>query len=184
MRAIARVLRRRRGVEVFYVDEADVDFNPRIGPAWTRRGVQPQVPTPGQNRKHYLAGALNAHTGHVVWVEHARKNTALFVKLLQALRRRYRAARRIVLILDNYVIHKSVYASNWLAKNGKFRLVFQPTYSPWVNQIERLWKTMHDTVTRNHRCPTFEALAQHIIRFLDVVQPFPGNNHALAKLEV
>ena len=89
-----------------------------------------------------------------------------------------------MLILDNYVIHKSAYACNWLAKNGKCRLVFQPTYSPWVNQIERLWKTMHDTVTRNHRCPTFEALAQCVMRFLDVVQPFPGNNHALATLEV
>lgn len=48
LRAIVRALRRRRGVEVFYVDEADVDFNPRIGSAWTRRGEQIGVATPGQ----------------------------------------------------------------------------------------------------------------------------------------
>lgn len=119
-----------------------------------------------------------------MWVNHARKNTPLFLKLLVALRRTYRSARRIVLILDNYVIHKSDAVHRWLADNPKVRLLFQPTYSPWVNRIERLWKTMHDTITRNHRCATFRDLAQRIIRFLDAVQPFPGNRHALATLEV
>jgi transposase len=71
-----------------------------------------------------------------------------------------------------------------LSKNPKFRMVFQPTYSPWVNEIERRWKAMHDTVTRNHRCKTFYDLAQRIIRFFDVALPFPGNQQALATLEV
>ncbi len=180
LRAIQRALCRRRGVEVFYLDEADVDLNPRIGSAWTPRAEQVCVPTPGQNIKHYLAGALHAHTGRVVWVEHSRKNSTLFVKLLEALRRTYRAARRIVLILDNFIIHRSDIARAWLATNPKFRLVFQPTYSPWVNVIERLWKAMHDTVTRNHRCTTFHELAERIVRFLEAVQPFPGNQHGLA----
>lgn len=182
--AVRYALRRRPGVETFYADEADIDFNPRIGSSWSRRGTQVGVPTPGQNLKHYVAGALHAHTGKLVWVEHSRKNTTLFVKLLEALRRTYRAARRIELILDNYIIHKSELVQRWLANNRKFRLVFQPTYSPWVNQIERLWKTMHDTVTRNHRCKTFEQLAQRIVRFFEIVQPFPGNQHALASLAV
>ena len=185
LKAINRVLARRRpGTEVFYVDEADVDFNPRIGAMWTPRGKQTGIPTPGQNIKHYLAGALHAHTGRVVWTEHPRKNSVLFIKLLEALRRTYRAARELVLILDNYIIHKSETVTRWLGNNPKFTLLFQPTYSPWVNQIERLWKTMHDTITRNHRCHTFRELAVRIVRFLEVVQPFPGNQHALATMRV
>jgi transposase len=184
LQAIEHVLNSRRsGTEVFYVDEADVDFNPRIGPAWTRRGRQTGIVTPGQNIKHYLAGALNAHTGRVVWTEHPIKNAVLFIKMLEALRRTYRAARELVLILDNYIIHKSTPVQRWLQNNPKFTFVFQPTYSPWVNRIERLWKTMHDTITRNHRCKNFRELAQRIVRFLDVVSPFPGNHHALALLE-
>jgi len=184
LRAINRTLARRRpGTEVFYVDEADVDFNPRIGPTWTRRGRQTGIVTPGQNIKHYLAGALNAHTGRVVWTEHPRKNTTLFIKMLEALRRTYRATRKLVLILDNYIIHKSMPVQRWLQNNPKFTFLFQPTYSPWVNRIERLWKTMHDTITRNHRCNNFRELAQRIVRFLEVVSPFPGNQHALALLE-
>ena len=168
--------------EVFYVDEADVDLNPRIGSGWMRRGEQTAVPTPGQNHKHYIGGALHAHTGQLVWVEHERKNSVLFVKLLEQLRSQYRRARRVVLILDNYRIHKSQMVERWLARNGKFQLLFQPVHHPWVNVIERLWKAMHDTVTRNHRCRSMFELCQHVARFLDIVQPFPGSGHGVAYL--
>jgi transposase len=184
MRAIRRALRSQLGRETFYVDEADIDLNPKIGAVWSRRGQQVGIPTPGQNVKHYVAGALHAHTGKLVWVEHQSKNSTLFIKLLEALRSTYRAAHQITLILDNYIIHKCEATEQWLSKNKKFRMVFQPTYSPWVNQIERLWKAMHDTVTRNHRCATFYDLAQRIVRFFTVVQPFPGNQHALATLKL
>lgn len=168
--------------EVFFVDEVDIDFNPRIGFSWRRRGVQEAIPTPGQNQKHYVAGALHAHSGRLVWVEHARKNTTLFIKLLDELRQRYRRARRVVLILDNYNIHKSHRVRTWLEANPKFDLLFQPVYHPWVNDIERLWRAMHDTVTRNHRCNTMRELCHNVIRFFDVVQPFPGNGHGVAQL--
>ena len=32
-------------------------------------------------------------------------------------------------------------------KNPKFIVLFQPVYSPWVNQIERLWHALHETIT-------------------------------------
>ena len=66
----------------------------------------------------------------------------------------------------------------------KFELLFQPSYYPWVNNIERLWKQLHETVTRNHRFTSLEQLMEAAWRFLDVAQPFPGNNHALAKMIV
>lgn len=63
------------------VDEVDIDLNPRIGFAWRRRGRQTAVPTPGQNSKQYLTGALNAHTGRVVHFNGQHKDTALFLAL-------------------------------------------------------------------------------------------------------
>ncbi len=167
--------------EVFFVDEADIDLNPRIGFTWSRRGQQAAIPTPGKNRKHYVAGALHAHSGRLLWVEHESKNTTLFLKLLNTVRQRYRRARRVVLILDNYSVHKTDLVARWLSLNPKFELLFQPVYYPWVNQIERLWKTMHDTVTRNHRCHTLYELCQDVKRFFDVVQPFPGAQHGVAQ---
>ncbi|MGH8611763.1 MAG: transposase [Gammaproteobacteria bacterium] len=51
---------------------------------------------------------------------------------------------------------------------------FPPTYSPNDNPIERLWKQMHDHVTRNHRHSTIETLIKDVEGFLHHVQPFPG----------
>ena len=64
-------------------------------------------PTPGQNKKRYLAGAVNADTGELVVAKGDRKNSLLFLKLLEKLKRKYAYANRIYVILDNYRIHHS-----------------------------------------------------------------------------
>jgi len=56
----------------------------------------------------------------------------------------YRRAKTITLILDNYIIHKSMQTEQWLKKNPKFCLVFQSVYSPWVNHIEWLWHKLRN----------------------------------------
>jgi len=163
------------GEEVFYADEADIDLNPRIGTTWMHRGEQALVLTPGQNVKYYVAAALNARTGAVVWVHGPRKNSTLFTDLLRAVHTRYRKCRRIHLILDNYTIHKSRQTGDALdALHGRIRLQFLPPYSPESNPIERLWKQLHDNITRNHRFPDMPSLWRATERFLDRVQPFPG----------
>lgn len=175
MRAITGVLNKASVDEpVFYVDEVDIDFNPRIGNSWSIKGSQATIPTPGKNQKRYLAGALNAKTGNVVWVEWEKKNSELFVLLLAELRKRYRTAKKIILIADNYIIHKSAMTKVFLEHNGKFKLLFQPAYHPWVNRIELVWKQLHDTVTRNHRYSTMNKLMEAVGRFMVSVSPFPG----------
>ena len=166
---------------VFYVDEADVDLNPRIGNCWSIKGKQTRIPTPGNNEKNYLAGALNAMTGQVVWVEWERKNSLLFIRLMAEIRKRYRQAKTIRLIADNYVIHKSKITHTFLEHNKKFKLLFQPVYHPWVNKIERLWKKLHDTVTRNHRHATMKKLMEDVRYFMNNCAPFPGTMIAKAE---
>ncbi len=169
------------GVEVFYVDEVDIDLNSKIGFLWSPVGQQQTIPTPGKNRKSYLAGALHARTGRVDYVEGERKSTDLFLCLLECLKRTYRSARQIVLIADNYIIHKSNVAQAWLNHNPKFEILFQPAYQPWVNDIEKLWKQLHDNVTRNHRYPTLDKLMVAVRAFLREASPFPGSSPSVAK---
>lgn len=181
MRAIDRALEAASvDAPVFYVDEADVDLNPRIGYGWMKKGEQTAVPTPGKNQKRYLAGALHAQTGQVVWVEWHAKNAELFVLLLAELCKRYRRARSITLIADNYVIHKSAMTECFLRHHPKLRILFQPAYHPWVNKIELLWKKLHDTVTRNHCYATIEKLMEAVRSFMNQVAPFPGNHLLVA----
>ena len=170
------------GEEAFYVDEVDIDLNPRIGPDWTLPGQQKWVLTPGQNVKRFVAGALNHRTGHLVWVEGDQKRSWLFLSLLRGLLRCYRRARVLHLVLDNYIIHSSKIVQAALTEWGeRLRLHFLPPYCPEENRIERLWLQLHANVTRNHQCRTISQLLSKVRRFLRNATPFPGSQPSLAR---
>ena len=132
------------------------------------RGQQRRVLTPGQNRKFYLAGALNVGTGELLTTGGERKSVSLFCELLTAIANRYPRARRIHLILDNYVIHSATITQQHLAAlNGRIVLHFLPPYCPDANRIERVWQDLHANVTRNHRCKSLPQLLHNAKRYLD-----------------
>lgn len=153
---------------VVYEDEVDIHLNPKIGCDWMLRGQQREVVTPGKNVKRYLAGALDARTHKLIWVEGDRKTGALFVRLLWKLVCTYRHAKVIHVILDNYSIHNtSLVASSLTAPAGrKIQLHFLPPYCPDENRIERVWEDLHANVTRNHRCATIEQLLKNVRDYL------------------
>ncbi len=171
------------GEEVLHEDEVDIDLNPKIGPDWMLPATQKTVETPGKNEKKYMAGALNAKTGDVQYVEGDRKASVLFIKLVQFLADVcYPTATRIHLILDNYIIHTSKITQRAIeALDGRVVLHFLPPYCPDENRIEMLWKQLHDNVTRNHRCPTIEALMVEARAFLKAASPFPGSKPSLRR---
>lgn len=168
---------------VFYQDEVDIDLNPKIGADWMPKEQQKRIATPGQNQKHYLAGALHSGTGRVHYVSGSSKSSDLFISLLETLRRTYRRAKTITLVADNYIIHKSRKVERWLEENPKFRLLFLPMYSPWLNPIERLWLSLHETITRNHQCRYMWQLLKQVAQFMNAASLFPGNQQGLAKVE-
>ena len=158
---------------VFYVDEADVHLNPKIGNDWMPRGRQKKVRTPGPNRKRFIAGALNATTGNIIYVIRDNKKSSLFIDLLAELSRRHRRAKTMHLIVDNYSIHSSNLTKQVLLEYGKrFKLHFLPIYGQDLNRIELLWKQMHENVTRNHRCESLEELVSEVDDFLQRARPF------------
>ena len=90
LNVIRRLIRGLPAREVaVYIDEVDIHLNPKIGPDWMLCGEQKTVLTPGKNEKRYVAGALDAKTGKLVWVEAERKNSDLFIVLLWRLAKEY-----------------------------------------------------------------------------------------------
>jgi transposase len=164
LRRIRRVERRASAEEpVYFCDEVDIHLNPRIGRDWMLRGSQRVVLTPGNNEKHYVAGALNALTRELVWADAPRKTSELFCALLRELGRRHITARAIHLILDNFSIHQSRRTVAFIQRYGAlFKLHFLPPYCPSANRIEREWQELHAMVTRNHRCPDMPALLDSV----------------------
>lgn len=165
-----------------YEDEMDVHLNPRIGRMWMPKGLQYEVVTPGNNKKHYVAGALDHRTGELTWVDGTSKNSLLFVELCLKLLAKYPDARRIHVICDNAITHHSKITQKALAPfSDRLVLHFLPTYSPEENRIERLWQDLHACVTRNHNAKTIEELMERVHAFLHAASPFPSNRPSLAK---
>jgi transposase len=157
------LLHARPGEVWVFEDEVDIHLNPKIGPDYMLPGTQKLVQTPGVNQKRYLAGALNAFTGRLTWVEAESKDSELFMRLVFQLGWDYPEAKRVHLILDNYGIHKSQFTKLVLAScDGKVRLHFLPSYCPDENRIERVWLDLHANVTRNHQCETMDELMKEV----------------------
>jgi transposase len=148
-----------------FMDEVDVNLNPKVGCMWMRRGQQAAVETPGTNEKRYLAGSIHWRTGRIILTEGKPKegrSAALFCRHLDDLRRAFRHYKVIHVICDNANFHKPdkskavrAYLAEW---SGRVVLHYLPTYSPDCNPVERVWWRLHEAVTRNHRCKTMEEL--------------------------
>jgi putative transposase len=141
------------GEAMLFADELDIHLLPKVGCAWMPAGTQLEVMTPGQNQKHYLAGALELSTGTLHPCLGPRKTNALFRDLLTCLDTRYLVERytRLYVVVDNYKSHKAKAVEQWLATHPRVTLLFVPTYCPRANPIERVFGDIHDCGTRNHQ---------------------------------
>lgn len=145
-----------------FQDEVDVNLNPKIGSCWMRRGEQAEVVTPGNNQKRHVAGSLHWRTGTLLVSQPGmRRNTQLFLKHLDHLRRSLRAYTKIHVICDNAAFHQSRAVRQYLERwHQRIELHFLPKYAPETNPVERVWWHFHETITRNHRCRTLDELLQ------------------------
>ena len=154
---------------LLFADELDIALLPKSGYQWMPKGTPVEVLTPGQNEKHYLAGAWDFRTKRVHYRVGPRKTNALFRNLLDTLETRYPARRydRIFVVVDNYSIHQAQAVERWLTAHSRFELLWLPTYCPRANPIERIFGDAHDKVTRNHKRKRLRDLVADVGRYLD-----------------
>jgi len=159
---------------LFFADELDIHLLAKIGYEWMAKGTQVEVMTPGTNRKHYLAGALNYLTGKMLAVTAERKNRWLFIDLLRLLDRRCPATKftRLYVVCDNYSIHRAKAVAAWLAAHPRFELVWLPAYCPQANPIERAFGDVHDKCTRNHKRTQLTDLVGDVVWHLKANAPW------------
>lgn len=168
--------------EIFYVDEAQISLLQKVGAQWCAPGEQPTLVTPGENEVRYVIGALHADTGKVTWSCGDSHNSEFVIDFLEQLRLRYRRAQTITIIWDNASTHTSQVTQEWLDNHPKFEVLPQPTYTPSVQETEKLWKQLHEVVTRNHQHDAMDELMEDVRRFLDAVEPFPGSQPGRLKV--
>ncbi len=164
---------------LFYQDEVDLNLLPGILRCWTLEGTQRKVPTPGKNVKRYGFGAVNYVSGRTLHRIEEHKNSTGFCAFVQQLMEtvtqspEYRG-QKIVLVVDNFIIHHSQKTLQFLKKYAKQLMLFAlPTYSPWLNRIELLWKHLRRKVTHNQLFKTISELVQAVCSFLEKLNETP-----------
>lgn len=157
----------------FFQDETKLETNPKVGFCWMRKGKQKPLPTPGTNRKVWISGALNFHTGRFHWVSGERRNDELFIKLLEKLRGIYRCHKELHLATDNDGSHISKRVKEYVENSaGRVRLHPLPSWSPESNPVELVWWSLHEVVSRNHQCSDLDELVAFAGGYLAEKQPF------------
>jgi transposase len=151
---------------LLYLDECDLHLLPVIRACWMK-GPRVRVPTPGQNAKRALFGALDARTGQLHYLVRPRKRAAQFVEFLEALAAAYPVGE-VILVLDNVITHDAKLVRAWLARpeHARFRFLWLPKYSAHEhNPIERVWGLMKDAVAANRLHGSIDLLVEEADRF-------------------
>jgi len=107
----------------------------------------PMMPGMPEKRTHDYArhgttslfAALNIVDGTVISSLHRRHRAIEFKKFLAKIDTEVPAHLDVHLICDNYGTHKSPTIVKWLEGHPRFHMHFTPTYSSWINQVERLF---------------------------------------------
>jgi len=153
------------GAVVLCVDEkSQVQALARSQPAF------PMMPGMPEKRTHdyirhgvtSLFAAFNTSDGTVISSLHRRHRTIEFKKFLTKIDAQVPADVDVHLICDNYGTHKSPAIKKWLAGHPRFHMHHTPTYSSWLNQVERWFAYLTDDLLRRGDHRSVQALEADI----------------------
>ena len=107
--------------------------------------ILPLLPGVPQRRTHDyrrcgttdLFAALDAASGKVITQMTARHRSEEFRKFLNLIDKEIPQDLDVHIVLDNVSTHKSAAIQRWLIRHPRFKLHFTPTYSSWMNLVER-----------------------------------------------
>ena len=97
-----------------------------------------------------LFAAFNTADGTVISAMHRRHRTIEFKKFLTKIDSQVPEQLDVHLVCDNYGTHKSPAIVRWLEQHPRFHMHYTPTYSSWINQVERWFAYLTDDLLR--RC--------------------------------
>ncbi len=157
------------GALVFSIDEkSQCQALARSQPAF------PMMPGMPEKRTHdyvrhgttNLFAAFNTADGTVISSLHRRHRTIEFKKFLAKIDAEVPADLDVHLICDNYGTHKSPAIKTWLAAHPRFHVHYTPTYSSWINQVERWFAYLTDDLLRRSDHHSVQALEKDIRKWV------------------
>jgi transposase len=153
------------GEVFYYADEFNISWLPTLKALWSPKGQQVLIPTPGKLDKRYGIGAVNYHTGETVVLVRRHKRRSEIAELLQALVDQH-PGETVYVAWDNASTHQDDEIEAVVrGAAGRLVLVSLPTYSPWLNPAEMLWRDFRRNVTHCELFVSIKALIAATLEF-------------------
>jgi hypothetical protein len=168
-----------RPVVVVFLDEMGYTRWPDGGSDWDGDlpEAAPERRTHGTNTQGRIIGALNALNGQVSYLDSYIVGRRQVIAMYQRLSATYAWADRLYVVQDNWSIHRHEDVLVALHYLPQITPVWLPTYAPWLNPIEKLWRWLRQDTLKMHRLAAdWPALQQQVRSFLD---QFAHGSHAL-----
>jgi hypothetical protein len=137
-------------VVLLYEDEFTYSRRPTVSRAWApARTDAPRADQGyGTNKKRRIAACLDATTGRVVAWQRHRFDRQTLARFYQAVAAAYPQAEVIFLAQDNWPVH--THPDVLTALPPRITLLPLPTYAPWTNPVEDLWRYLLADVLHQH----------------------------------
>jgi transposase len=141
-------------VALVFLDEMGYARWPEPGPDWTGRAPAPSPSTDraeSPNRLWRVIGALDAVTGRVDFLDAYIVGRSKVIDFYEKLDTTYVNMERLLVVQDNWSIHTHEDVLGALKRWPRIEPVWLPTYAPWLNPIEKLWRWLRQDVLKLHR---------------------------------
>jgi transposase len=129
---------KRRGADIFFLDEAGIRSDAPLQRTWGAKGQTPIVPTSGQRQAVNAISAVNPRGAFWYEVYTGRLNATTFITFLRQFMRTRR--RPVLLVVDGHPSHRAKCVVKYIQSlGGKLELHFLPGYAPDLNPDEFVW---------------------------------------------
>ena len=120
-----------------------------------------------------LLAALDVATGKVIGQCYPRKRAIEFRHFLNLVNRSVPKELEVELIVDNQSVHAAPEIQRWLKNHPRFHMHFTPTYSSWLNMVERWFgKLTEDALRRGHH-DSVQSLTNAIMEYIEATNEEP-----------
>lgn len=164
---------KRRGAQIFFLDEAGIRSDAPLERTWGAKGQTPVVATSGQRQSVNAISAVTMRGGFWYSVYTGRLNAARFIEFLKSFLRGRRGP--VFLVVDGHPAHRAAKVARYVQSlRGRLELHFLPGYAPDLNPDEFVWNYVRQHGTAKKPLKRNESLRTRVENDLRAIKNNPG----------